>query len=293
MRIGSSCIILAGNCRISTNTLYTFLLHANHDQLILSLGCVQLIKISLYNTWSVHKMSLYNTWSVHKMSLYNTWSVHKMSLYNTWSGHKMSLYNTWSVHKMSLYSTWSGHKMSLYNTWSVHKMSLYNTWSVHKMSLYNTWSVHKMSLYNTLSVHKMSLYNTLSVQMTPIIWPLLIVGLGLFQANFPQNAIRLIHEVDYYMHIHCRFLPLYTTCIDVSLSTGGFDYVGVTLLYFKIIRHYFQLTDVVVGVLLQELVEKMFEILTVTSADVQREIISCMPEVIEDSQHSDVAKKLR
>ena len=43
----------------------------------------------------------------------------------------------------------------------------------------------------------------------------------------------------------------------------------------------------------QELVDKMFEALSVTSPDIQREIISCLPEVIDDMQHVDVAHKLK
>jgi len=51
--------------------------------------------------------------------------------------------------------------------------------------------------------------------------------------------------------------------------------------------------DAVVEWCSQELVEKMFEALSVTSPDVQREIISCLPEVIDDLQHVDVAHKLK
>jgi len=37
----------------------------------------------------------------------------------------------------------------------------------------------------------------------------------------------------------------------------------------------------------------MFEALSVTSSDIQREIISCIPEVINDMQHADVAHKMK
>jgi len=43
----------------------------------------------------------------------------------------------------------------------------------------------------------------------------------------------------------------------------------------------------------QALVDKMFEALSVTSCDIQREIISCIPEVIDDMQHVDVAHRLK
>jgi len=52
-------------------------------------------------------------------------------------------------------------------------------------------------------------------------------------------------------------------------------------------------SDAVVDCCRQELVEKMFEALSVTSSDIQREIISCIPEVIDDMQHVDVAHKLK
>ena len=38
--------------------------------------------------------------------------------------------------------------------------------------------------------------------------------------------------------------------------------------------------------------EKMFEILTITSVEIQREMISCIPEVIDDCQHAEVAEQL-
>jgi len=43
----------------------------------------------------------------------------------------------------------------------------------------------------------------------------------------------------------------------------------------------------------QELVDKMFEALSVVSCDIQTEIISCIPEVIDDLQHVDVAHRLK
>ncbi|XP_041347848.1 LOW QUALITY PROTEIN: Fanconi anemia group D2 protein-like [Gigantopelta aegis] len=43
----------------------------------------------------------------------------------------------------------------------------------------------------------------------------------------------------------------------------------------------------------KDLTVKLLEIIEVTSFDVQREIISCLPEIVEDSEHSDVAKTLR
>lgn len=43
----------------------------------------------------------------------------------------------------------------------------------------------------------------------------------------------------------------------------------------------------------QELSKKLLEILNVASVDVQKEVMACIPDIVEDSEHSDVAKKLR
>lgn len=37
----------------------------------------------------------------------------------------------------------------------------------------------------------------------------------------------------------------------------------------------------------------MLEMIDISSPDVQREIILCLPEVVEDTEHGDVAKALR
>ena len=37
----------------------------------------------------------------------------------------------------------------------------------------------------------------------------------------------------------------------------------------------------------------MLEIISISTLDIQREVIVCIPEVLDDSQHSDVAKQLR
>ncbi|XP_061195193.1 Fanconi anemia group D2 protein-like [Saccostrea echinata] len=43
----------------------------------------------------------------------------------------------------------------------------------------------------------------------------------------------------------------------------------------------------------KELADKMLEMITIVSVDIQREIITCLPEVVEDSEHSHVATSLR
>ncbi|XP_077977229.1 Fanconi anemia group D2 protein-like [Glandiceps talaboti] len=43
----------------------------------------------------------------------------------------------------------------------------------------------------------------------------------------------------------------------------------------------------------KDLVDKMFEVIGITSLDIQREIITCIPEVVEDCEHGDVARQLK
>ncbi|XP_062618450.1 Fanconi anemia group D2 protein-like, partial [Saccostrea cucullata] len=43
----------------------------------------------------------------------------------------------------------------------------------------------------------------------------------------------------------------------------------------------------------KELADKMLEMISIVSVDIQREIITCLPEVVEDSEHSHVATSLR
>lgn len=37
----------------------------------------------------------------------------------------------------------------------------------------------------------------------------------------------------------------------------------------------------------------MLEMVSITSLEVQREIITCIPEVLDDSEHTEVARELR
>lgn len=45
--------------------------------------------------------------------------------------------------------------------------------------------------------------------------------------------------------------------------------------------------------LLQELATKLMELVSVAPVEVQRDIITSLPEILEDSQHNDVAKELK
>lgn len=44
---------------------------------------------------------------------------------------------------------------------------------------------------------------------------------------------------------------------------------------------------------LQELAKKLMELVSVTPVEVQRDIITSLPEMLEDSQHNDVARELK
>ena len=43
----------------------------------------------------------------------------------------------------------------------------------------------------------------------------------------------------------------------------------------------------------KELIDKMLEVIPLAELAVQREIISCIPEVVDDSKHPEVAGRLR
>lgn len=44
---------------------------------------------------------------------------------------------------------------------------------------------------------------------------------------------------------------------------------------------------------LQQLAAKLMELVSVAPVEVQRDIISSLPEILEDSQHNDIAKELK
>lgn len=45
--------------------------------------------------------------------------------------------------------------------------------------------------------------------------------------------------------------------------------------------------------LYQEVTDKMLEVICVVSLEAQREIISCIPDVVDDAEHNNVAQELR
>lgn len=44
---------------------------------------------------------------------------------------------------------------------------------------------------------------------------------------------------------------------------------------------------------LQELAAKLMELVSVAPVEVQRDIITSLPEILEDSQHNDIARELK
>lgn len=59
----------------------------------------------------------------------------------------------------------------------------------------------------------------------------------------------------------------------------------------KLIMNQFRWLDHVINA--KDVVDKMLEVASITSLEIQREIISCLPEVVDDLQHSEVAKLLK
>ena len=66
---------------------------------------------------------------------------------------------------------------------------------------------------------------------------------------------------------------------------------GVQVNLPKLIMSQFRWLDTVVNS--EDLCSKMLEIVSVTEVDTQREIITCLPEVIDDAHHSQVAQQLK
>lgn len=44
---------------------------------------------------------------------------------------------------------------------------------------------------------------------------------------------------------------------------------------------------------MQELAAKLMELVSVAPVEVQRDIITSLPEILEDSQHNDIARELK
>ena len=51
--------------------------------------------------------------------------------------------------------------------------------------------------------------------------------------------------------------------------------------------------DIIWSLFLQEVTSKMLEIICIVSQDAQREIITCIPEVVDDSEHNVIAFDLK
>lgn len=47
------------------------------------------------------------------------------------------------------------------------------------------------------------------------------------------------------------------------------------------------------GFFLQEVASKLMELVSVAPVEVQRDIITSLPEILEDSQHNDIARELK
>ena len=54
-----------------------------------------------------------------------------------------------------------------------------------------------------------------------------------------------------------------------------------------------KMLDIIWSLFLQEVTSKMLEIICIVSQDAQREIITCIPEVVDDSEHNVIAFDLK
>ena len=59
----------------------------------------------------------------------------------------------------------------------------------------------------------------------------------------------------------------------------------------RLIMNQFRWLDHIVNS--QQITQKMLEILCIVSLETQREVITCIPEVVDDAHHNMVAKELR
>ncbi|XP_077863630.1 Fanconi anemia group D2 protein-like, partial [Saccoglossus kowalevskii] len=69
-----------------------------------------------------------------------------------------------------------------------------------------------------------------------------------------------------------------------------FDHTGTVNIPHLIMNQFRWLDRIVKS---KDLVDKMFEVVEITSIEIQREIVTCLPEVVEDSEHGDVARQLK
>ncbi|ELU05814.1 hypothetical protein CAPTEDRAFT_219308, partial [Capitella teleta] len=109
-----------------------------------------------------------------------------------------------------------------------------------------------------------------------------------FAGCTPDSLVRLLLSIDdLQAKLGSHLLEKLAEIAEDSPVIKGVGKVNFS----PLIMNQFRWLDNIVNS--EELVEKMFEIISVTPAVVQSEIIMCLPEVIDDSQHYDITHKLR
>lgn len=81
--------------------------------------------------------------------------------------------------------------------------------------------------------------------------------------------------------------------VIICLMTGFVAFVieGVSGLLSWSYNHMFLL--LCLFIFLQDLASKLMELVSVAPVEVQRDIITSLPEILEDSQHNDTARELK
>ncbi|GFO21237.1 fanconi anemia group d2 protein [Plakobranchus ocellatus] len=106
----------------------------------------------------------------------------------------------------------------------------------------------------------------------------------------PDSAVRLLLGTDVIQS------PLMVLLLDKLLIFWGEedDYMfhqGQMVYIPRLLLSQFRFLDRIVDG--KELTRKLLTVLTSTSLEVQKEILACVPDIVEDSEHGEVAKKLR
>ncbi|CAL1539003.1 unnamed protein product, partial [Lymnaea stagnalis] len=114
-------------------------------------------------------------------------------------------------------------------------------------------------------------------------------GCESLQATVPDSVVRLFLGVDV---IQSPFMTLLLEKLPEFLGDDDFIFHNGQKIYIpRLLLSQFRFLDRIVDG--KELTKKLLEILSSTSVDVQIEIMACIPDIVEDSEHGEVARKLR
>ncbi|XP_059165217.1 Fanconi anemia group D2 protein-like [Physella acuta] len=110
------------------------------------------------------------------------------------------------------------------------------------------------------------------------------------QNTVPDSVVRLLLGVDVIQS------PLMNLLLDklqqFTDDEDNFIFQNGQKVYIpRLLLSQFRFLDRIVDG--KELSKKLLEVLSTTALDVQKEIMACIPDIVEDSEHGDVARKLR